>query len=398
MKRKCEVSAFGDDTVLWESDSDLTKLERDINLVLEDIWNFALGHKLTFNLTMFTVTTNRKLYNFHPNILLHDQPLTVDKHPKYLGFVLDPEILGNKHIDHIVLKARKRLNILRNISGRDCRADTGTLHVHLTIQAHLGPNGLFNLTIGAVKPHHLSQCLDPTDDLDGVFFHPELPIHVNKQADLPAYLKQLTLERIGDIPIDAVQVYTDGSRDYYYRSGCGIYIKSQDHILRIQRRNPDGCLVFRSELIAIDEALGSLASLPNGKEIWILSDSRNAIQHLSNWQSVRDTVGVSKLTKLKWLSTSHQIHLQWIPSHIDLEGNEIADTLAKAGTCEVPEPLAPLTFLEIFSRTKHQNKTAWITPPEHHWYQCSRPGGSLSHGFTRQDQTLLARFQSGRIK
>ncbi|GFV95372.1 RNase H domain-containing protein [Trichonephila clavipes] len=131
-----------------------------------------------------------------------------------------------------------------------------------------------------------------------------------------------------------------------------------EKILRIQRRNSDGCSVFRSELIAIDEALGSLASLPNGKEIWILSDSRSAIQHLSNWQSVRDNVGVPRLTKLKRLSTSHQIHLQWISSHIDLEGNEIADTLAKPGACEVPEPSAPLTFLEIFSRTKHQNKTA----------------------------------------
>ncbi|GFT56348.1 uncharacterized protein TNCV_1861791 [Trichonephila clavipes] len=33
-----------------------------------------------------------------------------------------------------------------------------------------------------------------------------------------------------------------------------------------------------------------------------------------------------------------------------------------------------------------------------HWYQCSSPGSSLAHGFTRQDQTLLARFRSGHIK
>ncbi|GFU13165.1 uncharacterized protein TNCV_1445691 [Trichonephila clavipes] len=97
----------------------------------------------------------------------------------------------------------------------------------------------------------------------------ELPVHVNKQAGLPAYLKQLALERIDDIPIVAVQVYMDGNRDDYYRSGRGIYIKSQDHILRIQRRDPDGCSVFRN-----------------------------------------------------------------------LEGNEIADTLAKAGACEVPKPSA----------------------------------------------------------
>ncbi|GFY23741.1 uncharacterized protein TNCV_1630231 [Trichonephila clavipes] len=37
-------------------------------------------------------------------------------------------------------------------------------------------------------------------------------------------------------------------------------------------------------------------------------------------------------------------------------------------------------------------------PPEHHWYQCSRPGGSLAHDFTRQDQALLGRFRSGHIK
>ncbi|GFV00717.1 RNase H domain-containing protein [Trichonephila clavipes] len=376
----------------------------------------------------------------------------MDKHPKYLGFILDSEILGNKNIDNIVFKARKRLNILRYISGLDWGADAGTLrNTYISIirpileygvpvycsasvtnlqklekvqlsaariiiglkntcprdtvlfEADLQPFSLkrracltkyynklrsldarnrtsayfndwcnnqrlrrngpfsqmvsFNLTIGAVEPHYLSQCLDR------VFFHSELPVHVNKQADLPAYIKQLALERIGDIPIDAVQFYTDGSRDDNYRSGSGIYIKSHDHILRTQWRNPDGCSVFRGELIAIDDVLGSVASLPNGKEIWTLSDSRSAIQHLSNWQSVRDNVGVSILSKLKRLSTSHQIHLQWIPSHIDLEGNEIADTLAKAGACEVPESSAPLTFLEIFSRAKHQNKTAWITLP-----------------------------------
>ncbi|GFX53000.1 uncharacterized protein TNCV_3228681 [Trichonephila clavipes] len=37
-------------------------------------------------------------------------------------------------------------------------------------------------------------------------------------------------------------------------------------------------------------------------------------------------------------------------------------------------------------------------PPEQHWYQCSCPGGFLAHGFTRQDQTLLARFRSGDLK
>ncbi|GFW01015.1 reverse transcriptase domain-containing protein [Trichonephila clavipes] len=51
IKRKCDVGEFADDVVLWKPDSDLTKLEKDIILVLEDIQNIALDHKLTFNPT-----------------------------------------------------------------------------------------------------------------------------------------------------------------------------------------------------------------------------------------------------------------------------------------------------------------------------------------------------------
>ncbi|GFS66219.1 uncharacterized protein TNCV_3855541 [Trichonephila clavipes] len=119
-----------------------------------------------------------------------------------------------------MLKILYRIGTVAFISGLQT-AFPGTLGFHK-----------FYGSIGAVEPHHMLQCLDPADDLDEVFFHPELPVHVNKQADLPAYLKQLALERIGDIPIDAVQFYTNGSRDDYYRSGSGIYIKSQDHILK----------------------------------------------------------------------------------------------------------------------------------------------------------------------
>ncbi|GFX09593.1 RNase H domain-containing protein [Trichonephila clavipes] len=377
IKRKCEVGVFADDIVHWKSNSDLMKLERDINLVLEDIRNFALDHKLTLNPTK---STARKLLSILRYISVsdwgEDAGTLRNTYISLIRTILEygvpvycsASVTNLQKLEKVQLSAARIITDLKITCPRDIilfEADLQPLSLRRQTKKKqsLQPKwSLLTLPLGAVEPHHLSQCLDTADDLDGVFFHPELTVHVNKQADLPAYLKQLALERIGDIPVDAVQVYTEDSRDDYYRSGSGIYIKSQDHILRIQRRNPDSCSVFRSELIAIDEALGSLVSLPNGKEIWILSDSRSAIQHLSNWQSVRDNVGVSILTKLKPLFTSHQIHLQWIPSHIDLEGNEIADTLSKDGACEVPESSAPLTFLKIFSRTKHQNKTAWIAP------------------------------------
>ncbi|GBN98462.1 hypothetical protein AVEN_140154-1 [Araneus ventricosus] len=102
--------------------------------------------------------------------------------------------------------------------------------------------------------------------------------------------------------------------------------------------------------------------------------------------------------KLKSLSESYRIHLQWIPSHVNIQGNEIADPLAKAGADDASGPSAPLTYLELFSRAKSRNKTTWLIPPELHWYQCSLPGGCLSIDCSRRDQTTLTRFLSGPIR
>ncbi|GBN03922.1 hypothetical protein AVEN_137993-1 [Araneus ventricosus] len=61
-------------------------------------------------------------------------------------------------------------------------------------------------------------------------------------------------------------------------------------------------------------------------------------------------------------------------------------------------PSEPLTYLELFSRTKRRNKTIWIIPPEHHWYQGSLPGGCLPIDCSRRDQTTLTLFLSGHIR
>ncbi|GBN19166.1 hypothetical protein AVEN_257036-1 [Araneus ventricosus] len=104
------------------------------------------------------------------------------------------------------------------------------------------------------------------------------------------------------------------------------------------------------------------------------------------------------LNKLKSLSASYRIHLQWIPSHVNIQGDEIADALAKAGADDASVPSAPLTYLELFSRAESRNKTIWLIPPVHHWYQGSRPGGCLSTDCSRRDQTTLTLFLSGHIR
>ncbi|GBM57483.1 hypothetical protein AVEN_231192-1 [Araneus ventricosus] len=79
-------------------------------------------------------------------------------------------------------------------------------------------------------------------------------------------------------------------------------------------------------------------------------------------------------------------------------GNEIADALAKAGADDASVPSALLTYLELFFRAKSRNKTIWLIPLVHHWYEGSRAGGCLSIDCNRRDQATLTRFLSGHIR
>ncbi|GFX89869.1 RNase H domain-containing protein [Trichonephila clavipes] len=64
--------------------------------------------------------------------------------------------------------------------------------------------------------------------------------------------------------------------------GSGTTIKMGNGI-RICKRNPDICSVFRAELIAIKDAMKFCFTKSVKTGIWIWSDSRSSIQHLSEW-------------------------------------------------------------------------------------------------------------------
>ncbi|GFX91204.1 RNase H domain-containing protein [Trichonephila clavipes] len=89
---------------------------------------------------------------------------------------------------------------------------------------------------------------------------------------------------------------------------------------------------------------------------------------------------MNALKILKRLPLSHQIHFQWIPSHVNIAENEIADSLSRAGAGLTTMPAALLTYLELFSKYKAKIKTIWRIPPVHPWYQSECPGGSLVRG------------------
>ncbi|GBN54751.1 hypothetical protein AVEN_147531-1 [Araneus ventricosus] len=78
----------------------------------------------------------------------------------------------------------------------------------------------------------------------------------------------------------------------------------------------------------------------------------NFVQYLDNWRNVSDPRGMDIFNKLKTLCNSCVLHLQWIPSHVNLKYKDIANSLAKEGTTMPQAYVEPLIYRELYSRRK----------------------------------------------
>ncbi|UYV79164.1 PPM1J [Cordylochernes scorpioides] len=393
ISHKTNIGLFADDIILWSSNTNWKKAERDLNKTLLHLEKFANKHKLEFNPQKSETclfTTDKKLYKIRPKIILKEQQLQYNKHPKYLGYTLDPEINSSKHIEEVIRKGRDRLKILKYISGREWGADATTLKLTYTslirpileygyqIYGTASETNLKSLERIQLSAARIITGLRNTCPNDIVLYEADImPLKDRRSYNLPKIYKQNQEDELG-------------------HTGSGCLIKTTNGIEKMNRRNPDFCSVFRSELIAIYEALKSIRNT-NYQDIWILTDSRSAIQHLSHTGELRDKVSRNIIGYLQKLSKTSKIHLQWIPSHVGIEGNEAADVLAKKGTKEPLPQKNKLTFKEIETVAKTKINKNWRIPPKHSWYSGVNPGGALNIR-NRQHQTTLTRFRTSHLK
>jgi ribonuclease HI len=124
-------------------------------------------------------------------------------------------------------------------------------------------------------------------------------------------------------PKDWFRVYTDGSQvDKVNTAGAGVHCKlfSQYATVGINKSNSDGVLG------AICLALQQLLYRLQAYEVYIV-DTKAAIQAVSSNNQPKS----KKINDIKQ-ALKKTVIFQWVPSHVALEGSEIAEKLAKKGT------------------------------------------------------------------
>jgi len=143
----------------------------------------------------------------------------------------------------------------------------------------------------------------------------------------PVVLKQRFLEEIeGYDGYD--QIYTDGSKKEE-RVAAAVVSKVGKNYEKHKIRINDFSSIYTAELVAIYMAL-TRARKSRSRSFLILSDSLSSLQALANRNRVNCYVEKVLDFHAKVIAEGKSVVFMWVPSHIGIVGNEMADEAAKA--------------------------------------------------------------------
>jgi ribonuclease HI len=115
---KSKTAIFADDSSIWKSGRDLDAITRSLQKNLNKIqaWCNQWGFILSKEKTIAVIFTHKKPIN-KANLCIDDCPIAWKKEVKFLGVIFDERLNWGSHINYIADRCKKRLNLMRCLSG-----------------------------------------------------------------------------------------------------------------------------------------------------------------------------------------------------------------------------------------------------------------------------------------
>jgi ribonuclease HI len=165
------------------------------------------------------------------------------------------------------------------------------------------------------------------------------------------------------LPLMDFYIYTDGSAEKgTTNGGGGIAIYDKDKTIQEEISIPTGstCSSFDAETAAMKTALKWCQEKDNTREnkteVQIFTDSLALVEALRSDSSKTKSCWLRDIREILMTFPSKlNITVSWIPAHCGFEGNDKADTLAKAGTRMSQENI-PITKDAIKAKIKRETK------------------------------------------
>ena len=124
------LSLYADDSATWKSGSNLQVLNRDIQAYVDKMakffndWGFKLSADKTVAI-LFTKKRNTRMDEI--KLYLNGKAIKVQTTVKFLGVIFDQHMSWRPHIDYVVDRCNKRLNLMRVMAGTQWGASRRTL-------------------------------------------------------------------------------------------------------------------------------------------------------------------------------------------------------------------------------------------------------------------------------
>ena len=218
-----------------------------------------------------------------------------------------------------------------------------------------------------------------------------------------------------------VCIYTDGSR---FQNGVGAAAvqvsldPAKPHTIRqLHLGSATHHTVFEAELVGVILALDILRSLPHILNAQILLDNQPVIHALKRRgvQSGQYLIDLfhSELKDIKKFRPGLRLHLNWVPGHEGVDGNELADQKAKDAARGASSPLPhrlhtlcdlPVSIAALQDSAKKDLRTKWATiwATDNHAqrirsFDPTPPGKKILHflrQFPKADSSIMVQLRS----
>lgn len=174
----------------------------------------------------------------------------------------------------------------------------------------------------------------------------------SKQDTDPNVFRQLFLE-LKNTYRDHDEIYTDGSKSTN-GSSCAIIFPNKT----IQIKLNDMSSIFFCESYALSVAIREIVLTGKNKNI-IYTDSKSAIEAISNFKNKDPLINSIKANLISAQNNDIEIVLAWIPSHVNIDGNEKADLAAREGALTTLDPNTPVSLHDLKKFLIKQSKIMW---------------------------------------
>ena len=150
-----------------------------------------------------------------------------------------------------------------------------------------------------------------------------------KKIENPALARAAALQALDDLGGD-LNLFTDGSKKGK-NTGCGFYDSQNKTVVPFSINN--SISIYSAELLGIREALKhALERQTMNKKVVLGVDSLSALLTLQGGHSSRPDLArdIASL-QAQLLELGNTVVALWIPSHVGVSGNELADLAARTG-------------------------------------------------------------------